>query len=178
MLHHPHHDAPTSIATDISEQAVGAVLQQLMNGSWAPIAYFSKKLQPAQTKYSTFDRELLAIYLAIKHFRHSIEGREFHVLTDHRPLTFSLHAHHNNHSPRQARHLDFVAQFTTDLCHISGADNTPADALSRMGITSVIPENLKALILRPWLSTKCLTEKYRRLLNILIEPISNWRKFR
>ena len=60
MLHHPHHNAPTSIATDASEQAVGAVSQQL-NVSWAPIAYFSKKLQPAQTKYSTFDRELLAL---------------------------------------------------------------------------------------------------------------------
>ncbi len=171
MLHHPHHNAPTSIATDASEQVVGAVSQQLMNVSWAPIAYFSKKLQPAQTKYSTIGNFWL--YLAIKHFRHFIESREFHVLTDHRPLTFSLHAHYNNHSPRQARHLDFVAQFITYLRHISSADNAPADALSRMGITSVIQENLKGINFRPWLSTKCPTEKYRRLLNILIEPISN-----
>ncbi len=129
MLHHPHHDALTYIPADASNQAVGAVLQQRINGTWSPIAYFSKK---AETRYSTFDRELLAVYLAIKHF---VEGRDFHVLTDHRPLTFSLQAHHDRHSPRQARHLDFVAQFTTDIRHISG---TPADALSRMGTNSII----------------------------------------
>ncbi len=99
----------------LSDHAVGAVLQQFSDGSWSPIAYFSKKLQPAQTRCSTFDWELLAVYLAIKHFRHFVEGREFHMLTDHRPLTFSLQAHHNQHSPRQAGPLDFVAQFTTDI---------------------------------------------------------------
>ena len=84
-------DAPTCIATDASDHAVGAVLQQLVSGTWRPIAYFSKKLQPAESRYSTFDRELLAVYLAIRHFRHFVEGREFlHILTDHRPLTFSL----------------------------------------------------------------------------------------
>ena len=139
MLQHPHHDAPTCIAADASDHAVGAVLQQLVNDTWFPIAYFSKKLKPAETRYSTFDRELLAVYLAIKHFRHLVEGREFHVLTDHRPLTFSLNTHHDRHSPRQARHLDFVAQFTTDIRHISGCDNAPADALSRMDTNSIIP---------------------------------------
>ena len=139
MLQHPHHDASTCIATDASDHAVGAVLQQLINGTWSPIAYFSKKLQPAETRYSTFDRELLAVYLAIKHFRYFVEGRVFHILTDHRPLTFSLKSHHDRHSPRQARHLDYVAQFTTDIRHISGSDNIPADTLSRMNTNSIIP---------------------------------------
>ena len=48
-------------------------------------------------------------------------------------------AHHNRHSPRQARHLDFVAQFTTDIRHVSGSANAPADALSRMDTNSIIP---------------------------------------
>ena len=92
MLIHPHHDAPTCITADASDHAVGVVLQQLINDTWFPIAYFSK---PEEIRYSTFDRELLAVYLAIKHFRHFVEGREFHVLTDHRPLTFSLNTHHD-----------------------------------------------------------------------------------
>ena len=33
-----------------------------------PLGFFSKKLKPAETRYSTFGRELLGIYLAIKHF--------------------------------------------------------------------------------------------------------------
>lgn len=41
-------------------------------------------------KYSTFDRELLTIYSAIKHFQHLVEGQDFHIITDHKPLTTAL----------------------------------------------------------------------------------------
>ena len=68
LLVHPKPEAPTNIVTDASDVAVGAVLQQLIDGEWCPIAYFLKKLKPAETRYSAFDRELLAVYLAIKHF--------------------------------------------------------------------------------------------------------------
>lgn len=77
---------------DASDSAVGAVLQQCVDGQWQPISFFSKKLEPSETCYSTFDRELLAIYLAIKHFRCFLEGRTFHVVTDHKPLTFAFNA--------------------------------------------------------------------------------------
>ena len=55
LLSHPKPDAPTSIVTDASDFAVGAVLQQYINHCWCPIAYFSKKLQPAEMRYSTFN---------------------------------------------------------------------------------------------------------------------------
>ncbi len=148
MLFHPQHDAPTSIATDASDFAVGAVLLQLIDGAWSPIAFFSKKLQPAETRYSTLNGELLAIYLAIRYFMHFVEGREFFVLTDHKPLTYSLQAHHNCRSPRQSRHLDFIAQFTTDIRYIRGVANIPADTLSRMSENSVIPPELKNINFR------------------------------
>jgi hypothetical protein len=51
--------------TDASDIAVGTVLQQYVDGTWHPIYFFSKKMKPTETRYSTFDRELLAIYLAI-----------------------------------------------------------------------------------------------------------------
>ena len=90
LLFHPKLDTATNIMTDVSHVAVEAVLQLYINKQWHPIAFFSKKLTPAKTRYSTFDRELLAISLAIKHFRHFIEGPQFHVITDHKPLTFAL----------------------------------------------------------------------------------------
>ena len=74
LLVHPQIGAPTCIMTDASEVAVGAVLQQRIEGQWQPLAYFSKSLKPAETRYSAFDRELLGIYLAIKHFRYFVEG--------------------------------------------------------------------------------------------------------
>jgi RNase H-like domain found in reverse transcriptase len=44
----------------------------------------SKKLDTAQMKYSAFDRELLAAYLAVRHFRFLLEGRDFTLFTDHK----------------------------------------------------------------------------------------------
>ena len=137
LLHHPKPEAPTSIATDASDTAVGAVLQQFINDSWCPIAFFSRKLQPAETRYSTFDRELLAIYLSIKHFRHFVEGRVFHILTDHKPLIYSLQTRSDKHSPRQIRHLSYISQFTSDIRHVKGNLNVVADALSRVDTCAV-----------------------------------------
>ena len=65
LLAYPSSDAPTCLMTDASDTAVGAVLQQYINGTWHPISFFSRKMTPAETRYSTFDRELLAVYLAI-----------------------------------------------------------------------------------------------------------------
>ena len=121
MLSHPKLGASTSIMSDASNTAVGVVLQQFVDSVWHPISYFYRKLFLSETKYSTFDGELLAIYLAIKHFRHFIEGREFHVWTDHKPLTFSFATNSNRYSPRQARQLDFISQFTTDIRHVKGS---------------------------------------------------------
>ena len=84
LLADPHHDAPTNIMTDASDTAVGTVLQQEVNNQWHLIAFFSKKLTPAETRYSVFDRELLAIYLAVKHFQHFVEGWDFYILTNHK----------------------------------------------------------------------------------------------
>ena len=138
LLYYPTSDAPTCVMTDASDKAVGAVLQQYVQDTWHPISFFSKKLKPAEMRYSTFDRELLAIYLAIKHFRHFLEGRQFHVLTDNKPLTYALHTRLDRHSPRQARQLDFISQFTSTIRHVQGEDNTVADALSRVETNALI----------------------------------------
>ena len=124
-------NAELSLMVDASDVAVGAVLQQRTNEEWLPVSFYSKKLQGAATRYSTFCRELLAIYEAIKHFRHVLEGRQFHVYTDHRPLTFAIRSNSQQHSPRQLRHLSFIAEFTMDIRYVKGTDNAVADALLR-----------------------------------------------
>lgn len=144
LLAHPGSDADLALVTDASDTAIGAVLQQRIDREWEPLAFFSKKLSPAETKYSAFDRELLAIYLAIKHFQHLVESRDFKVFTDHKPITFAFRQKSDKCSPRQFRHLDFIGQFTTDIRHISGINNVVADALSRIDeIRS--PPNYQAL---------------------------------
>ncbi|KAL7641867.1 UNVERIFIED_CONTAM: hypothetical protein RMT77_007741 [Armadillidium vulgare] len=148
LLVFPQESAPTRLQVDASEFAVGGVLQQYQNEMWVPLAFFSKKLQPTETRYSAFSRELLAMYLANKHFRYFLEGRSFHILTDHKPITFAMQSRQERQSPREARHLEYVSQFTTDIRHIHGVDNHTADALSRIEInvsSSLSPVDFEGL---------------------------------
>lgn len=61
-----------------------------------------------------------------------LEARHFIIYTDHKPISFAFHERKNNCSPRQYRYLDYIAQFTTDIRHISGKNNIVADTLSRI----------------------------------------------
>lgn len=130
---HPSRTAPLALMTDASSTCVGAVLQQKSGRNWEPLGFFSKKLSDTQQKYSTFDRELLGIYMAVKHFQRLVEGREFTIFTDHRPLTYAFSQKpSSNDTPRRIRQLDFISQYCTNIQHIEGRDNIVADALSRI----------------------------------------------
>jgi transposase InsO family protein len=130
-LVHPDAEAELSLATDASSSHVGAVLQQRTRSGWAPLAYYSKKLFSAQRNYSTFDRELLAVFMALHHFRFFLEGRMFVVFTDHKPLVSALQRITPPASARQQRQLAYVAEFEARLVHTPGAENVVADVLSR-----------------------------------------------
>jgi cleavage and polyadenylation specificity factor subunit 1 len=151
LLTYPSNCAPLVLTTDASDIAVGAVLEQTINNKPYPLAFFSKKLKNAEKKYSTFDRELLAIYLAIKHFRHFVEGRNFHIYTDHKPLTGAVFSSTKPMSPRQTRHLCFISEFSTDIRHLSGKLNLVADPLSRDTLSETSPPTINA-------STSCFLD--------------------
>lgn len=138
MLVHPIPSAEISIASDSSAHTVAAVLQQLQNGIWKPLAFCSRKLTRAETRYSTFSRELLAIYFALHKFRFFIEGRVFHILTDHKPLCSAIKNSSNNYLPRELRHLEYISQFTTDIRHVKGIENIVPDTLTR--VSFIVPE--------------------------------------
>ena len=137
LLAHPVPDSQFSFVVDASGTAVGAVLQQQHQQQLQPLAYFSRQLKPTEQRYSTFGRELLAMYLAVKYFQHSLEGRQFFIYTNHRPLTFALRSKLDKYSSRETRHLDFVSLFTNDIRHTSGEQNAAADALTRLPINSL-----------------------------------------
>lgn len=147
----PRSDAPIALMTDASLKCVGAVLQQKVKNIWKPIAFFSKTLSDAQIKYSTYDRELLGIYMAVKHFRRLIEGRVFTIFTDHKPLIHAFDKKPSvDDSPRRIRYLDYISQFSTDVQHISGIDNIVADALSRVVETISCPSVIDFAELRKY----------------------------
>ena len=83
MLHHPRSDAHFAITSDASNYAIGAVLEQRGPLGWEPLSFFSARLNPNQKDWPPFDRELLAAFRSIRHFKHFIEGRQFTLYTDH-----------------------------------------------------------------------------------------------
>ena len=136
LLTFPNPDLPLELVCDASNVAVGAVVQQRSGQHVEPLMFFSRKLKESQTHYSTYDKELLAIYLAVKHFQYLLEGRPFRIITDHKPLVFAFSTIAER-SPIQKRYLSFISQFSTDICHIPGEDNVVADTLSRPNCDAV-----------------------------------------
>lgn len=84
----PRYSNGVTISHGCIRHYVGSGKQQKMQLSWQPLTFLNKKLSVAQRKYSPYDRELLAIYTAIRHFRHMLKEREFSVLTDHKSLIY------------------------------------------------------------------------------------------
>jgi hypothetical protein len=73
-IQHPARTAELSLATDTSDTHMGGVMQQKSGDYWRPLRFFSRKLTDTESHYSNFDRELLAAFAAIRHFRHFCEG--------------------------------------------------------------------------------------------------------
>ena len=109
MLVHPTVDSETALTVDASGLDIGGVLEQLIGGMWEPLAFFSKQLRAPEQKYSSFDRELLALHLAMRHFLYFLEGRVSTVYTDHKPLTFAFNKSSDPWNGRQQRHLAAIS---------------------------------------------------------------------
>lgn len=84
------------VTTDASEYAVGAVISQGTIPNDRPIHYYSQTLSATQVRYSTIEKELLAIIWAVENFRHYLYGKKFIIVTDHMPLTYLLNTKNMN----------------------------------------------------------------------------------
>lgn len=142
LLSHFNPKATLVLTTDASDVAAGASLEQMEGNQKKPIGLFSCKLSSAQRRYSTYDRELLAVYLAIQFFQHILDGRRFIVRTDHKPLVYAFQQRSDKAPQRRLRHLDFISQYTTEIVYLPGEENLVADALSRVNALSTTPLQL------------------------------------
>ena len=129
--------------TNASGYAIGGVLSQLTsnqvisdgtigsNVDWHPVAYFSRKMIPAETRYETHDGELLAIVEAFKTWRHYLEGckHEVLVLTDHNNLRRFMDT--KSLSSKQVRWAQKLSRYHFRIDYCQGKANGAADALSR-----------------------------------------------
>lgn len=132
LLAHPIMHAKLIVATDACSTAVGGVVHQFQNGEIQALGFFSKKLKDNERNWPTYDRELLAIYLTIKHFDYLLEGRDFEVYCDHKPLSYAFTKKPQKEIPRRIEQLYYISQYTTKIIHIPGKENLVADIMSRI----------------------------------------------
>ena len=123
---------PFCLAVDASEVGIGGVLLQAgADGLERPVAYFSKKLNAHQKRYSTIEKEALALVLAVQHFEVYISGvvGDVVVYSDHNPLAFLARFQRSN--ARVFRWSLSLQPYSLAIRHVAGKDNVIADALSR-----------------------------------------------
>ena len=128
------------VTTDASGTGLGATLEQRIEGvGWAPVAFWSRKMSAAETRYSVTDQEWLAVIDAVtRQWRHWLKGRRFQLRTDHGPLIQILTKKGEEFSNRQTRWLEKLGDFTFEVSHIPGNENKAADALSRAHVVSAL----------------------------------------
>ena len=149
LLAYPNNDDLFVLDTDASDTAIGGVLSQVQGGVEKVICYGSFVLSPAQRRYCTTRKELLAVIRFTRQFRHYLLGRRFLLRTDHNCLTWLMRF--KNIEGQLARWLEEISQYDMEIVHRPGNCHGNADGLSRIPddteycdkyIAGEIPENL------------------------------------
>jgi len=125
--------------TDASETSIGAELLQIHDEKEYVVSYASKILTPAQKRYCTTRRELLAIITFTRQFRNYLLGRQFIIRTDHSSLTWLLRF--KCIEGQLARWLEELSQYDVVIQHRPGNKHTNADGLSRIPDTIDVCNN-------------------------------------
>lgn len=130
ILHAPDLTKPFVLRTDASNTSLGAVLLQSDDEVLHPVAYASRNLLPRETRYSTIERECLALLWAVQKFHIYLYGKQFIIQSDHQPLQYLQTAKHVNN--RVLRWSLALQEYSFTVEYIKGTDNVGADYMSRV----------------------------------------------
>ena len=129
LLHTPNFSLPFVVQADASGRGLGAVLSQRVRGVDRPVVYISRKLSEREARYSTVERECLAIRWAVDALRYYLLGRPFTLCSDHAPLQW-LHRMKDVNN-RITRWYLALQPFNFRVIHRPGVQMAVADFLSR-----------------------------------------------
>lgn len=130
MLRHVDLRLPFHLATDASNEGIGAVLYQQHNGQNNIVGFMARALSKSERNYSVTKRELLAIVFALKKFHKFLWGMPFTLYTDHKALMY-LHRQ-KDPSPMMIQWLDTLLDYQFKVVYLPGISNILPDHLSRL----------------------------------------------
>ena len=129
ILKVPNLNEPFCLRVDASSIGLGGVLLQYINNEPYPVAFASRKLLPRETRYSTIEKECLAIIWAVKKFEYYLTGKLFLLECDHKPLSYLESFKGSN--ARLMRWALALQSYAFRIVHVKGKHNVMADLLSR-----------------------------------------------
>ena len=137
ILAYPDFSQPFHLYTDASQHAIGYILGQFIDNKEIVISYGGRELNIAETRYSTTEREALAVVDGIKRYQPYLYGGKFYVHSDHGSLSWLMKV--KDPTGRLARWALQLQQYDFEIIHRPGRQNGAADALSRRDYTSSNP---------------------------------------
>ncbi|UYV62930.1 hypothetical protein LAZ67_2002542, partial [Cordylochernes scorpioides] len=136
--------SPCKLYTDASEQGLGAILaQKHPDGRERVVSYFSKRLNPTQSRYTATELECFAIIKAVRHFNNYLD-KPFQIVTDHSALKWLLN--HKNPGGRLFRWSMELSSRSFTIIHRAGGQQTDVDALSRNPVCTFITEDKMKIV--------------------------------
>ena len=139
VLRYPTEKGHFILDTDASNESIGAALSQIQEGVEVPLAFASNSMNKAQRNYCTTKRELLAVVVYTKKFRHFLYGGDFTLRTDHHALKWLLNF--KDAEGMIGRWLNHLSEFGLENSHIqhrAGSKHINADCLSRRPVRRCI----------------------------------------
>ena len=97
-----------------------------------PIDFHSEKIGKPNKHLGTYQKELWAIKQCLTKWRYLLQGVNFHVMTDHKPLESMFKTVNKNETEREKRWKIYISELTTDIRHVKGKENVVADYMSRL----------------------------------------------